>query len=55
MTTTRQRALMLAAIFALAGVCGWEAMGLHLWNTLAFGLMAVACAGMFIWQVGGEA
>jgi hypothetical protein len=46
---------MLAAIFGLASVCGWEAMGMHAWNALAFGVMAAACAGMFIWQVGGEA
>jgi hypothetical protein len=54
MTTTRQKCLMLAAIFGLAAVCGWEVLGLHAWNTLAFGVMAVACAAMFAWQVGGE-
>jgi hypothetical protein len=54
MTTTRQRVLMLAAIFGLAGLCGWEAMGLHAWNALAFGCMAVVCACMFVAQVGGE-
>lgn len=54
MTTTRQKALMLAAILGLATVCGWEAMGLHAWNALVFGVMAVACAAMFSWQVGEE-
>lgn len=54
MTTTRQKLLMLAAILGLSGISGWEAMGLHTWNALVFGLMAVACAAMFVVQVGEE-
>lgn len=54
MTTTRQKLLMLAAILGLSVICGWEAMGMHGWNTLAFGAMAVSCAAMFVWQVGEE-
>lgn len=45
---------MLSAILGLATVCGWEAMGLHAWNALAFGIMAVSCAVMFVWQVREE-
>lgn len=54
MTTNRQKVLILAAILGLSAWCGWEAMGLHLWNGLAFGLLAVSCAAMFVWQMGEE-
>lgn len=54
MTTTRQKVLMLAAILGLSTLCSYELLQGWTWNGLAFGLMAVACAAMFVWQVGEE-
>lgn len=51
MTTTRLDVLLLLAVTGTFALCLVEAATGHFWCSAVFGLLAVACAGMFLWQV----